>query len=146
MFKLIGRGRRRGRVPGEVQGGQGVDGAGSRNGGIERSFFHAGRPGPGMRVRVLVTGRVQGVFFRESTRREADRLGVSGWVRNLPDGRVEALFDGPPAAVDELMRWCHRGPDGALVEGVQMSPDEGIEGAGGSIGALAGDRAFRVLR
>lgn len=94
-----------------------------------------------MRVRVLITGRVQGVFFRESARREAERLGVSGWVRNLPDGRVEALFEGPPPAVGELVQWCHHGPDGALVEGVHEVPDGGVE-----VDGVGRTGAFRVIR
>lgn len=67
------------------------------------------------RVRVLVEGRVQGVWFRESTRREAQRLGLAGWVRNLADGRVEAVFEGPPAAVHQAVEWSRRGPERALV-------------------------------
>ncbi len=66
-------------------------------------------------VRVLIEGRVQGVWFRESTRREAERLGVSGWIRNLPDGRVEAVFEGTPAAVESLVAWAHSGPERAVV-------------------------------
>ena len=72
------------------------------------------------RVRVYVSGRVQGVFFRDSTRERAQRLGVSGWVRNLPDGRVEAVFEGEAGAVDEMVRWCHEGPPHARVEGVEV--------------------------
>lgn len=66
-------------------------------------------------VRVLVEGRVQGVWFRESTRREAERLGVAGWVRNLPDGRVEAVFEGDPAAVESAIAWARQGPERAVV-------------------------------
>jgi acylphosphatase len=62
------------------------------------------------RIRVIVHGRVQGVWFRESCRREAEAAGVAGWVRNRPDGTVEAAFEGPPAAVDALVAWCHTGP------------------------------------
>lgn len=77
-----------------------------------------------MRVRVLVSGRVQGVFFRESTRRQAEGRGVSGWVRNLPDGRVEALFEGPDPLVEGLVAWCQHGPPAAQVDGVQRFDEE----------------------
>lgn len=87
------------------------------------------------RVRVLVSGKVQGVWFRESTREEAERLGVGGWVRNLPDGRVEAVFTGPPPAVDRLVAWCHRGPPAAQVASVEATPQPGPS-----------EPAFRVLR
>jgi acylphosphatase len=74
--------------------------------------------------RVVVSGDVQGVFFRDSTRREARRLGVTGWVRNRPDGRVEAFFEGEPAAVRELVRWCRDGPRHATVEDVEVEEAE----------------------
>lgn len=89
-------------------------------------------------VRVFVSGKVQGVFFRESTRREAERLGVAGWVRNLPDGRVEGLFAGPPAAVDDLVRWCRQGPPGARVDALAVEP--------ATLGASDVGLGFRVLR
>jgi acylphosphatase len=76
------------------------------------------------RVHVHVSGRVQGVFFRDATRREAQRLGVSGWVRNLPDGRVEGEFQGPPDAVDALVAWCRQGPPDAKVEDVELTIEE----------------------
>jgi acylphosphatase len=63
-----------------------------------------------IRRRVVVSGRVQGVFFRDSTRREARRRGVAGWVTNRPDGRVEAVFEGEPDAVEALVTWAARGP------------------------------------
>lgn len=66
-----------------------------------------------------VTGRVQGVFFRASTRREAERLGLRGHAINLPDGRVEVLACGPDDALDALERWLHRGPPAARVDGVE---------------------------
>ena len=72
------------------------------------------------RVRVEVHGAVQGVFFRDSCRREATRLGVSGWVRNEPDGSVAAELEGEPAAVDELVGWCRTGSRGARVERVDV--------------------------
>ncbi len=72
---------------------------------------------------LLISGKVQGVFFRESMRREAERLGVTGWVRNLPDGRVEAVVAGPGPAVHELVAWCGHGPSGAAVKAVSESPE-----------------------
>ncbi len=77
-------------------------------------------PGKRARARVLVAGRVQGVWYRASTRAEADRLGLGGWVRNLADGRVEAAFEGPRAAVEEAVAWCRRGPPGARVESCEV--------------------------
>lgn len=78
-------------------------------------------------MRVRVHGRVQGVWFRDSTRREAARHGVSGWVRNCPDGTVEALFEGPPDAVDAMVAWSRRGPSRAEVTDVDVddAPAEG---------------------
>ena len=69
-----------------------------------------------------IQGIVQGVWFRAGTRDEAERLGVSGWVRNAPDGSVEAFVQGPAAAVDALIEWCRRGPAGARVDRVDQSP------------------------
>lgn len=70
------------------------------------------------RARVRVTGRVQGVFFRDSTREKAQDLGLYGHVTNAPDGAVEALFEGPSEAVREMVRWCEQGPPNASVENV----------------------------
>jgi acylphosphatase len=83
-----------------------------------------------VRKRVLVSGFVQGVFFRETCRRVAAEHGVAGWVRNLGDGRVEAVFEGQPDAVDRLVAWAHRGPRGAEVADVAVSnePPEGLTG------------------
>ncbi len=67
------------------------------------------------RVHVIVTGMVQGVFFRAKTRNEAIRNSVRGWVRNLPDGRVEAVFEGKPEDVDRVVEWCRIGPSHASV-------------------------------
>ena len=78
----------------------------------------------GGRVRVLVRGRVQGVFFRAETRARAESLGLSGSVRNLPDGSVEAVFEGNPERVESMVEWCRRGPAGASVEGVEVSSEE----------------------
>lgn len=71
-----------------------------------------------VRVRLAVSGRVQGVAFRVATQRVAIRLRVAGWVRNLPDGSVEILAQGDPLAIDELKAWCHQGPQGARVDRV----------------------------
>ncbi|ATB27849.1 acylphosphatase [Melittangium boletus] len=73
------------------------------------------------RTVLRIRGRVQGVFFRESTRTEALRLGLTGWVRNLSDGSVEALAEGPPEALEDFVRWCHRGPPQAQVTGVERA-------------------------
>jgi acylphosphatase len=76
-------------------------------------------------LRLVIHGRVQGVFFRDSMRHEAQRLGVAGWVRNLNDGTVEAALQGAPDAVDAIVRWAHRGPQHANVERVDIEPDGG---------------------
>jgi acylphosphatase len=83
-----------------------------------------------VRRRVVVEGQVQGVFFRDATRREARRRGVAGWVRNRPDGAVEAVFEGDPEAVAAMVDFCERGPRGADVAGVETS-DEPVEGVSG---------------
>ncbi|MDR7274589.1 acylphosphatase [Catenuloplanes atrovinosus] len=70
------------------------------------------------RIRVLVSGRVQGVSYRDTCRREAERHGLTGWVRNLPDGRVEAVFEGSPDAVRRMADWCRGGPPHASVTDV----------------------------
>ena len=71
--------------------------------------------------RAVVHGLVQGVFFRDSCRREARRAGVAGWVRNEPDGSVAALFEGPASAVEEMVAWCRQGPPRARVDRVDVS-------------------------
>jgi len=68
------------------------------------------------RVHVYVKGKVQGVFFRAHTRKAALRFHVNGWVRNLPNGRVEAVFEGRSPEVNALIDWCRRGPSHAIVE------------------------------
>ena len=83
-----------------------------------------------IRKRVLVSGLVQGVFFRDSCRRAAVADGVSGWVRNLPDGRVEAVFEGDPGAVERLVQWTHTGPRHAQVSDVAVA-EEAVEGLDG---------------
>ena len=76
---------------------------------------------------MVVRGRVQGVFFRAETRERARSLGVAGWIRNNPDGSVEAVFEGLPERVELLVDWCRRGPRGAEVEAldVESEPPEG---------------------
>ncbi len=83
-----------------------------------------------VRRHVWVEGRVQGVWFRGSTREEARARGVAGFARNLPDGRVEAVFEGPPAAVAALVDHCRRGPTGARVDRLEerSEPVEGLQG------------------
>lgn len=77
-----------------------------------------------VRAHVYVGGIVQGVFFRSNTKRMADKLGVKGWVKNLPDGRVEAVFEGEKEAVDSMIEWCHRGPPDAVVKCVDVIWEE----------------------
>ena len=81
-------------------------------------------------VRVLVSGRVQGVGFRWLVQREAERVGVAGWVRNLSDGRVEARFEGDDDAVDAVVSLCRRGPDTARVKSVEVTDVEPERAAG----------------
>jgi acylphosphatase len=76
-----------------------------------------------IRVRLIIEGRVQGVWFRESTRREASRLGVVGWVKNRPDGKVEVLAEGPEERVRNLVTWCHQGPATAKVNRVRETEE-----------------------
>ena len=73
---------------------------------------------------LLIQGRVQGVWFRESMRREAERLGVTGWVRNTPDGAVEAVVQGTAEAVDALVEWARSGPPMARVDGIEIEARE----------------------
>jgi acylphosphatase len=81
--------------------------------------------GEGMvRAHVFVSGLVQGVFFRMHTKRMADSLNVTGWVRNLPDGRVEAVFEGHRKDVEKIVEWCKRGPSGAIVKDVNVTWQE----------------------
>jgi acylphosphatase len=83
----------------------------------------------GERAHVYVSGQVQGVFFRDSARERAEQLGLAGWVRNLPDGRVEAIFEGPSEKVREIIRWCEEGPSHAEVDDV----DAEIEASEGDL-------------
>ncbi len=74
-----------------------------------------------VRAHVFVCGRVQGVFFRQETKQQAQRLGVKGWVRNLPDGRVEAVFEGEESAVKAITEYSHHGPASAKVDKVEVN-------------------------
>jgi acylphosphatase len=85
------------------------------------------------RVRVIVSGRVQGVFYRATCARLARDAGLGGYVRNRPDGRVEAAFEGALDAVDAMVEWCRRGPDLARVDDIEISVEEPV-----------GDVTFRV--
>lgn len=82
-----------------------------------------------VRRRVVATGRVQGVFYRDSARREAVARGVGGWVRNRADGSVEAVFEGPPDAVEAMVSWARRGPQDAWVDATEVhdEPPEGLD-------------------
>ena len=79
-----------------------------------------------IRRRVVVRGYVQGVFFRDSVRRLAERHGVAGWIENRRDGAVEAVFVGEPAAVERLIEFCRQGPRGARVDKVEVSEEEPV--------------------
>ncbi len=89
-----------------------------------------------MKIRrvVRISGRVQGVFFRDTCRRQARSLGLCGWVSNTYDGDVEAVFEGEQDAVEEMIAWCRRGPAHAVVSGVQVADE-----------LPRGDQAFRVV-
>ena len=86
-----------------------------------------------IRRRLLISGRVQGIGYRYSCRRVAESAGVSGWCRNLPDGRVEACFEGDPAAVEWAVAWCRSGPSSAIVTSVDVTPE-----------TPQGERGFRL--
>ncbi len=87
------------------------------------------------RVHVFVVGDVQGVNFRWYCRNEASSRGVRGFVRNLPDGRVEAAFEGDPESVDAMVEWCRQGPPSARVGGIDVTEEE-----------PGGDRDFTIAR
>lgn len=84
------------------------------------------------RARITIRGRVQGVFFRVETRERARSLGLTGWVRNVPDGSVEAVFEGDREKIESMLAWCRRGPDLAEVDDVDVAWEEpsGEEGFG----------------
>ena len=87
-----------------------------------------------VRCRVIVSGRVQGVFFRDSCRSEAQRLGIRGWVRNRPDRTVEVVAEGPRERVDQFLDWCRQGPPRAQVTGIAVTDE-----------VPAAERGFRIL-
>jgi acylphosphatase len=73
------------------------------------------------RARVIISGKVQGVWFRAETQRAARRIGVSGWVRNVSDGTVEAVFEGPRQLVEDAIAWCHQGSPASRVSDVNVT-------------------------
>jgi acylphosphatase len=85
------------------------------------------------RVHVIVSGHVQGVFFSTACARPAEQRGVAGWIRNRDDGCVEAVFEGSPAAVDDLVAWCRSGTRAAFVTGLESFDESPI-----------GERGFRI--
>lgn len=85
------------------------------------------------RLHVILTGRVQGVGFRYSCEEEAESRGLAGWVRNLPDGGVEAAFEGPRTDVEEMLVWCRKGPPAARVTNVELRWEE-----------ARGEQGFRI--
>lgn len=85
------------------------------------------------RAVLIVSGRVQGVFYRDSTMRKARELGLVGTVRNLPEGTVQIVAQGPESALDDLIRWAHEGPPAAVVRQVQTSYEAPIQGLSGFI-------------
>ena len=87
-----------------------------------------------VRCRVIVSGRVQGVYFRDSCRSQAQRLGVRGWVRNRPDGTVEVVAEGPRDDVDQLLNWCRQGPSRAQVTGIVVADE-----------VLKAERGFHIV-
>lgn len=86
------------------------------------------------RAHVKIYGKVQGVWFRAHTKEMADKLGIKGWVRNVPDGSVEAVFEGDDEAVEEIIKWCHHGPPLARVDKVEVSYEE-----------PKGEKDFRII-
>jgi len=86
------------------------------------------------RALVRIYGKVQGVWFRANTKEMADKLGIKGWVRNVPDGSVEAVFEGDDEAVEEIIKWCHHGPPLARVDRVEVSYEE-----------PKGEKDFRII-
>lgn len=90
-----------------------------------------------VRAHVCISGLVQGVNFRFFTKKEADRRGIKGWVKNLPDGRVEALFKGQKEHVEKMVEWCRVGPPAATVENVDVSWEN-------AVGVVGGFREFRI--
>ena len=79
-------------------------------------------------IHVIIYGRVQGVWFRASTKQKAEQLGINGWVRNTVDGNVEAIFEGEENSVNEMLNWCHHGPPMAEVEKVEVKNQNSTNG------------------
>jgi acylphosphatase len=82
------------------------------------------------KVHVLISGKVQGVWFRSSTRDKAEQLGITGWVKNTKDGKVEAVFEGDEEKIQEMLIWCHRGPPSAEVTNLKIEkkkPSNGFD-------------------
>ena len=82
-------------------------------------------------VRVIISGRVQGVWFRASTKQKAEQLGLMGWVRNTADGKVEAVFEGEENVVNQMIKWCYLGPPLSKVQNIEIkkqNPTNGFEG------------------
>lgn len=79
------------------------------------------------RVKVKIHGLVQGVFYRANTRDKAKQIGVTGWVKNMPDNTVEAVFEGEADKVDEMIEWCKTGPPSAEVEKIEILENEQVE-------------------
>jgi acylphosphatase len=74
-----------------------------------------------VRVHIFISGRVQGVFFRQETKERAEELGVFGWIKNLPDGQVEAVFEGEKDKVEQIIKWAQKGPSLAKVNGLDLT-------------------------
>jgi acylphosphatase len=117
-----------------VRAGQAAEGPADSSGSSKRALPSAVVEGEEtIRRHVWVDGRVQGVWFRETCRRLATQLHVVGWVRNRPDGRVEAVFEGSPGAVNQLVRWCRSGPPRADVRDVQVVEEPPVGEGGFSV-------------
>ncbi len=86
----------------------------------ERLYFRVMKS----RVHLFISGMVQGVFFRDSARQIAQSMGITGYVRNLQDGRVELVAEGEMDSVDKLVQWCHKGPPAAIVESVDIESEQ----------------------
>jgi len=82
-------------------------------------------------VHVIISGRVQGVFFRVNTKQKAEQLGLFGWVRNTSNGNVEAVFEGEQEQIKEMLKWCHNGPSMAHVENVEIKNQDSTNGFDG---------------
>ncbi|MEG4027344.1 MULTISPECIES: acylphosphatase [unclassified Microcoleus] len=98
---------------------------------------------PPVRVHVFVSGLVQGVGYRYSTMNQAKYFGLGGWVRNLPDGRVEAVFEVSKKAVEGMISWCRRGPTGATVSELVLEYEDP---EGDSLGDSSASRTFEIRR